>query len=93
MGSRRKGQTVVGFAAETGDEGASALEHAQAKARRKGADLLVFNEVSATKGFGDVPNEVTILDASGEEISRAAGTKLQVARALVDAIVAVRAAG
>lgn len=93
VGSRRKGQTVVGFAAETGDEGASALEHAQAKARRKGADLLVFNEVSATKGFGDVPNEVTILDASGEEISRAAGTKLQVARALVDAIVAVRAAG
>ncbi|MDN4482028.1 bifunctional phosphopantothenoylcysteine decarboxylase/phosphopantothenate--cysteine ligase CoaBC [Demequina lignilytica] len=85
------GRTVVGFAAETGDDAASALEHAQAKARRKGADLLVFNPVGGGRGFGDVPNEVTMLDAGGEVRGTAAGTKLAVAHAVLDAIVAVRA--
>lgn len=93
VASRVPGQVVVGFAAETGDCQASALDHARAKARRKGADLLVFNEVSATKGFGDVPNDVIVLDGDGGEVTRAAGTKDEVARALVGAIVAVRAAG
>src|SRR5690606_11672474 len=36
----RPGQVVVGFAAETGDEHGSVLDHGRAKARRKGADLL-----------------------------------------------------
>lgn len=85
------GRTVVGFAAETGDDAASALEHAQAKARRKGADLLVFNPVDRGRGFGDVPNEVTMLDAGGEVVARAAGTKLAVAHAVLDAVAALRA--
>src|SRR5699024_8804645 len=38
---------IVGFAAETGQDGSSALALARAKARRKGADLLVFNDVTA----------------------------------------------
>jgi phosphopantothenoylcysteine decarboxylase/phosphopantothenate--cysteine ligase len=80
---------VVGFAAETGDDGASAAEHAAAKARRKGASLLVFNEVGAHKGFGDVPNEVRILDAEGREVSRASGSKLAVAHAVLDAAAAL----
>ncbi len=87
------GRTVVGFAAETGDDAASALDHARAKARRKGADLLVFNPVGGGRGFGDVPNEVTILDAAGAEVARAAGTKLAVAHAVLDAVAAVRARG
>lgn len=80
---RRADQTVVGFAAETGDGAASAREHAVAKARRKGADLLVFNEVSDTRGFGDVPNEVVMLDADGAEVGSASGSKAEVARAVV----------
>ena len=36
------GQVVVGFAAETGDSHADVLEHARAKLKRKGADLLVM---------------------------------------------------
>ncbi|WP_062295611.1 bifunctional phosphopantothenoylcysteine decarboxylase/phosphopantothenate--cysteine ligase CoaBC [Demequina maris] len=84
------GRTVVGFAAETGDDAASALDHARAKARRKGADLLVFNPVDGGKGFGDVPNEVTILDREGAEIARAAGSKLAVAHAVLDAVVSAR---
>jgi len=81
---------IVGFAAETGDDAASAAEHAAAKARRKGATLLVFNEVGVAKGFGDVPNEVRILDAHGEEVARAAGTKLAVAHAVLDEVVRLR---
>ncbi|WP_062386849.1 bifunctional phosphopantothenoylcysteine decarboxylase/phosphopantothenate--cysteine ligase CoaBC [Demequina iriomotensis] len=84
------GRTVVGFAAETGDDAASALEHARAKARRKGAHLLVFNPVGEGRGFGDVPNRVTMLDAAGDEVARGAGTKLAVAHAVLDAVVGGR---
>ncbi len=44
------GQVVVGFAAETGDAHASVLDHGRAKARRKGADLLVVNAVGEGRG-------------------------------------------
>lgn len=85
---RRGGQVIVGFAAETGDEETSALEHARAKARRKGADILVFNDVSGTRGFGDVPNEVVLLDAEGNQLGEAAGSKDEVAAAVVEEIAA-----
>ncbi|MFC7406187.1 bifunctional phosphopantothenoylcysteine decarboxylase/phosphopantothenate--cysteine ligase CoaBC [Georgenia alba] len=78
----RTGQVVVGFAAETGDGDADALEHGRAKARRKGADLLAVNQVGEDRGFGDVPNEVTVLDAAGEVVARAGGSKTEVADAL-----------
>lgn len=87
---RRPGQVIVGFAAETGDDAASARQHAEAKARRKGADLLVFNEVSETRGFGDVPNEVVMLDAAGTAVGRAAGTKAEVARRVVETLAGLR---
>lgn len=87
---RRPGQVIVGFAAETDDDAASARQHAEAKARRKGADLLVFNEVSETRGFGDVPNEVVMLDAAGTEVGRAAGTKAEVARRVVETLAGLR---
>lgn len=92
VAARRDGQTIVGFAAETGDDAGSARTHAEAKARRKGADLLVFNEVSGSKGFGDVPNEVVMLDATGGEVARAAGSKADVARAVVGEVVRLRSA-
>ncbi len=91
VAARVPGQTVVGFAAETGDAAASALEHGADKARRKGADLLCVNKVGANEGFGDRPNSVTMLDASGAEVARAEGSKLAVAHAILDAIVAARA--
>ncbi|MHB1290444.1 phosphopantothenoylcysteine decarboxylase domain-containing protein, partial [Georgenia sp.] len=88
----REGQIVVGFAAETGDGAGDVLEHGRAKARRKGADLLAVNEVGRDRGFGDVPNAVTVLDAAGEVVTRAEGTKADVAEALWDAVVAARGA-
>lgn len=79
---------IVGFAAETGSEQTSALELAREKARRKGADLLVFNDVT-TGVFGSDSNRVRILDANGSEITAADGSKQQVAHALLDALSAV----
>jgi len=82
----RPGQVVVGFAAETGDENGSVLEHGRAKARRKGADLLVVNAVGGGRGFGSDVNDVTVLDGSGEVVVTAAGTKDDVAHAVWDAV-------
>ncbi len=79
----RAGLVVVGFAAETGDGEGDALAHGVAKARRKGADLLAVNPVGEDLGFGDVPNAVIVLDRDGTEVARAAGTKDEVATALV----------
>lgn len=86
VASRRPGQVVVGFAAETGDSAGSILEHGAAKARRKGADLLALNDVSGGRGFGTADNAATLLDASGVEVGRVAGSKLAVAHGLLDAV-------
>ena len=86
----RAGQLLVGFAAETGDCDASVLEHGRAKARRKGADLLVVNAVGAGRGFGTADNAVTILDVHGEAVANAAGSKASVAHAVWDAVANLR---
>lgn len=81
-----EGQVIVGFAAETGDEHTSALEYGRRKALKKGADLLAVNTVGATSGFGDVANEIHVLDGHGQQVGHSAGSKLQVARDLVELI-------
>ncbi len=91
VGTRPADQTLVGFAAETGDDSQSARDHAADKARRKGADLLVFNDVSGGGVFGDADNAVTMLDAGGSQVAAAEGTKLAVAHAVLDAVVSSRA--
>ncbi len=84
----RPGQVVVGFAAETGDDGASVLDHGRAKALRKGADLLVVNAVGEGRGFGAVDNDVTILDIDAQIVATASGSKDTVADAVWDAVLA-----
>ncbi|WP_222844298.1 bifunctional phosphopantothenoylcysteine decarboxylase/phosphopantothenate--cysteine ligase CoaBC [Buchananella hordeovulneris] len=81
---------VVGFAAETGDEAGSVLEHGARKARSKGADLTVVNAVGGGRGFGDVDNEVWILDRTGQQVGHVRGSKGEVAAALVAAITSWR---
>ncbi|MBR5950660.1 MAG: bifunctional phosphopantothenoylcysteine decarboxylase/phosphopantothenate--cysteine ligase CoaBC [Actinomycetaceae bacterium] len=76
----REGQMVVGFAAETGDENASALDYGIAKAKRKGADLLIVNEVGAALGFGDVDTAITIVNSQGDILSQAEGSKSRMAQ-------------
>ncbi len=64
-GAGEDSPVVVGFAAETGDENGTVLDHARAKLARKGCDLLVVNDVSAGKVFGRPDNEAVILSADG----------------------------
>ena len=79
--------TLVGFAAETSD----VLANAHAKLHAKGADLIVVNDVSALRtGFDHDTNEVTLLDATGGRTSVPLTSKRQVARAILDRVVALR---
>lgn len=76
-------QVIVGFAAETGDDGADVLEYGRAKLERKGCELLVVNEVGTDRVFGLDENSVTILAKDGSEPEHVAGTKDEVAGAVV----------
>lgn len=89
---RSHGAFVVGFAAETGDEEKSVLDYGRAKAKAKGADLLVVNRVGETSGFGDIDTAITILDQDGEIRAEGEGTKSQMAGLIIDAISSARAA-
>jgi len=88
---RRDGQTLVGFAAET-SRGDELLARGRRKLERKGADLLVVNEVGWEKGFEASANEVVVLGRGGQVVAQAAGTKRAVADAVWDAVLAARAA-
>jgi len=62
--SRQNGQVLVGFAAETADDG---LQRARRKLADKQVDLIVYNDVSLDGvGFDAQENEVVILSAQGE---------------------------
>ncbi len=64
---RAPGQTIVGFAAEAGGSLAAGIERARGKRERKGADLIVFNDVSDPEiGFESERNAVTLIAADGE---------------------------
>jgi len=68
VATRREGQVVVGFAAETNN----VTENALKKLRAKGVDLLVVNDVSAPGvGFEHTTNEVMIFgrDEVAETVS------------------------
>jgi phosphopantothenoylcysteine decarboxylase/phosphopantothenate--cysteine ligase len=77
---------VVGFAAETGDDAGSVLEHATAKLRRKGCDLLVVNDVSGGKVFGSEDNEAVVLDRDGGTTSVPLGSKSALAHVVWDRV-------
>jgi phosphopantothenoylcysteine decarboxylase/phosphopantothenate--cysteine ligase len=83
---------IVGFAAETGS-----LDRAPEKLRRKGADLLVANDVSEPgSGFGTDTNRVVILAADGSRDDLPLLAKRDVANRLLDRVAALldaRAAG
>ncbi|QAY60145.1 bifunctional phosphopantothenoylcysteine decarboxylase/phosphopantothenate--cysteine ligase CoaBC [Microbacterium protaetiae] len=90
-GERRPGQTLVGFAAET-SRGDELLARGRRKLERKGADLLVVNEVGWEVGFEQASNEVVILGRGGGVAAEASGTKREVADAVWDAVLAARSA-
>jgi phosphopantothenoylcysteine decarboxylase/phosphopantothenate--cysteine ligase len=89
VANRTLGQVVVGFAAETGDEQGSVLDHARAKLKRKGSDLLVVNAVGEGKAFEVEENSGWLLSADGTERSIPLGSKSQLAAAVWDTVVAL----
>ncbi len=80
------GQVVVGFAAETGDQAGSVLDHARAKLARKGCDLLVVNDVSQGKVFGSPDNEAVVLGDDGTTTSVPRGSKAALAHVVWDRV-------
>ena len=85
--AKRPDQTLVGFAAETTDVAAGA----QAKLVAKQVDFLVANDVSATAvGFEHDTNAVVIYAASGAAVHVGLTTKVEVADAVLDCVVAHR---
>jgi phosphopantothenoylcysteine decarboxylase/phosphopantothenate--cysteine ligase len=89
VGSRTSGQVIVGFAAETGDSAGDVLEHARAKLKRKGCDLLVVNAVGEGKAFEMEDNAGWLLSAGGPERAIALGSKSHMASEIWDAVVAL----
>ncbi|MEK6251111.1 MAG: bifunctional phosphopantothenoylcysteine decarboxylase/phosphopantothenate--cysteine ligase CoaBC [Actinomycetota bacterium] len=80
---RREGQTIVGFAAEHGVGGPG---RARDKLVRKGADLIVLNDVSDPEiGFESARNAVTLIDAETEN-ELAIDSKHAIADAILDRV-------
>ncbi len=80
---------LVGFAAETGS-----LAGAASKAKRKGVDLLVANDVAKTgSGFGSDTNEVTFFRPDGSTSAFPLLDKEDVAAAIWDEVKALRGGG
>lgn len=84
-------QTIVGFAAETAADREELLERGRRKRSRKGVDLLAVNAVGWDSGFERDDNTLVVIDASDEPQAEVSGTKREVADALWDAVLAVRA--
>ncbi|MBC6697845.1 phosphopantothenoylcysteine decarboxylase domain-containing protein [Hymenobacter puniceus] len=83
--SKRPEQFSVGFALETNNEEAHALD----KLRRKNFDLVVLNSLrDAGAGFRHDTNKVTLLDARGESRIFEVKPKAEVARDIVAAVLA-----
>jgi phosphopantothenoylcysteine decarboxylase/phosphopantothenate--cysteine ligase len=84
LGSARTAeQVLVGFAADGAGKG---LERAREKLVAKGADLIVFNDISRTDiGFDTAENEV-VLVSNGTEQHVARAPKSRIAAAVLDEV-------
>ncbi len=84
--SRRNGQLVVGFAAETND----VVKYARSKMEKKGLDIVVANDITkAGAGFNTDTNIATILTNSAE-IELELMSKRALADRILDEVVKLR---
>ena len=80
---KKKGQILVGFAAETKDF----IKNASAKIKKKNLNYIVVNNVKSSKiGFGADQNEVVIIDAQGHTQKISLASKILVARKILELI-------
>jgi phosphopantothenoylcysteine decarboxylase / phosphopantothenate---cysteine ligase len=83
---RDRRQILVGFAAETGP----VAQNARAKLSRKGADMIVANDVTQEgAGFDADTNIVTIFSRDGREIPLPKLTKFEVANRILDEVLLI----
>lgn len=83
-GMKREGQILVGFALETNDENANALD----KMRRKNLDMIVLNSLrDKGAGFRTDTNKVTIFNTDGSRTDFPMKNKTEVAKDIIDAII------
>jgi phosphopantothenoylcysteine decarboxylase / phosphopantothenate---cysteine ligase len=84
---RSDGQTIVGFAAEHGND----VERARQKLERKGIDLIVLNDISdPTIGFESQDNAVTLI-SSNSEVPLPRAPKDEIAEQILDHVTDLRA--
>jgi phosphopantothenoylcysteine decarboxylase / phosphopantothenate---cysteine ligase len=86
---RKPEQTIVGFAAEHGND----VVRAREKLTRKGADLIVLNDVSNPAiGFESDENAATLI-SSDDEITLRQASKDEIAEQILDRLDRLRAEG
>jgi len=78
--SKPAGQVLVGFAAETDD----LLANAREKLKKKGADFIIANDVSAPMvGFAHDTNAVSIISSDGSTDTLGLASKHEISRAVL----------
>jgi len=88
LGKDKGDITLVGFAAETTDHVANAMD----KIRKKNLDLIVVNDVSGEdRGFAADSNEVRMIDRDGNQEAVPLMSKEDVADRILDKIKGLRA--
>jgi phosphopantothenoylcysteine decarboxylase/phosphopantothenate--cysteine ligase len=88
--TRRAGQIIVGFAAETERDADALIEIGRVKIARKGSDYLLVNRVGWNEGFATDGNSVVMLDRLGDIVMEASGSKSSVADRLLDVLARAR---
>ncbi len=84
MGSKKKDQFLIGFAAETDN----LEEYAKKKLKEKNLNMIVANEVGQSdRGFNADENQVIIFTDDGERIEVPLTTKSEVANILVNKLI------
>ena len=88
--TKKPDQVLVAFAAET-VAGEEAVANARAKLHRKGADLIVLNQVGADRagrqrGFGTDRNEAAVIDRDGSVTSLGPRSKDELADNILDLV-------
>ena len=82
---KSEGQVLVGFAAET----TNVADNAQGKLERKGADIIVANDVSKPGvGFAHDTNQVTIISVNASPVEVALADKSAIAAVVLEAAAA-----
>ncbi len=86
--SKKPGQLVIGFAAETQD----LLKHAQEKLRAKSLDAIIANDVSRNdSGFDSTHNAITIISSDHSDVTELPlMSKIEAAHKILDEVVRLR---